>query len=219
MACCSFVGERIDADRVSNLALLLCVFWPLIASVVFKDSLIRYAASMEVGTLKYVTLFLVGSVIFFVFDVASDIYERVLASNAPSLVDLTHLLFEVFSALALMMAIRILIRQLRWLQVRNTQQSESLNFLRGEMDIFAQGKFDDWGLTSAERDIAMYMLKGLSIAEIASARSTAEGTVKAQTSNIFRKARVASRIELMSLFMDEFLDVGAGLDECLQPTK
>ena len=171
----------------------------------------RHIGSMQASTLKYVTLFLVGSVVFFVFDVVSDIYERVIASTAPSFLDLTHLFFEVFSAGALILAIRILIRQLRWLQARNTEQSQSLEFLRGEMDSFARGKFDEWNLTAAERDIAMYMLKGLSIAEIAAARSTAEGTVKAQTSNIFRKTGVSSRMELMSLFMDEFLDIGAGL--------
>ena len=171
----------------------------------------QHIGSMQASTLKYVTAFLIGSVVFFVFDVASDIYERIIASNAPSVLDLTHLFFEVFSAGALILAIRILVRQLRWLQARNARQSESLRFLRGEMDSFVQGKFDEWTLTPAERDIAMYMLKGLSIAEIASARSTAEGTVKAQTSNIFRKTGVASRLELMSLFMDEFLDVGAGI--------
>ena len=157
----------------------------------------QHIGSMQASTLKYVTAFLIGSVVFFVFDVASDIYERIIASNAPTG--------------ALILAIRILVRQLRWLQARNARQSESLRFLRGEMDSFVQGKFDEWTLTPAERDIAMYMLKGLSIAEIASARSTAEGTVKAQTSNIFRKTGVASRLELMSLFMDEFLDVGAGI--------
>lgn len=171
----------------------------------------RQIGSMQASTLKYVTLFLIGSVIFFIFDVASDIYERVIASNAPSFLDLTHLFFEIFSAGALILAIRILVQQLRWLQARNTKQSQSLEFLRGEMHGFARDKFDDWSLTSAERDIAMYMLKGLSIAEIAAARSTAEGTVKAQTSNIFRKTGVASRMGLMSLFMDEFLDIGAGL--------
>lgn len=167
--------------------------------------------SMQASALRYVTLILILSVVFFIFDVASDVYERIIASSAPSLLDLTHLFFEVFSAGALILAIRILVRQLRWLQERNTQQSESLRFLRGEMDSYVHGKFDEWSLTSAERDIAMYMLKGLSIAEIAAARSTAEGTVKAQTSNIFRKTGVASRMELMSLFLDEFLDVGAGI--------
>ncbi|WP_238373410.1 helix-turn-helix transcriptional regulator [Heliomarina baculiformis] len=171
----------------------------------------QHIGSMQVSTLKYVTAFLIGSVVFFVFDLASDIYERIIASNAPSLLDLTHLFFEVFSAGALILAIRILVRQLRWLQARNARLSESLSFLREEMDGFVHGKFDEWTLTPAERDIAMYMLKGLSIAEIASARSTAEGTVKAQVSNIFRKTGVASRMELMSLFMDEFLDVGAGI--------
>lgn len=171
----------------------------------------QHVEPMQASTLKYVTLFLIGSVVFFVFDVVSEIYERVIASSAPSGLDLTHLFFEVSSAGALILAIRILVRQLRWLQTRNTRQSESLSFLRGEMDSFVQGKFDEWSLTSAERDIAMYMLKGLSIAEIAAARSTAEGTVKAQTSKIFRKTGVASRMELMSLFMDEFLDVGAGI--------
>ena len=168
---------------------------------------------MQTSALRYVTLILILSVIFFIFDVASDVYERIVASSAPSLLDLTHLFFEVFSAGALILAIRILVRQLRWLEERNTQQSESLSFLRGEMDSYVHGKFDEWSLTSAERDIAMYMLKGLSIAEIAAARSTAEGTVKAQTSNIFRKTSVASRLELMSLFMDEFLDVGAGIGD------
>ena len=173
----------------------------------------QHDGSMQASTLKYVTLFLMASVVFFVFDLASDIYERVLATSTPTLIDLTHLFFEVFSAVALVLAIRILLRQLRWLETRNTRQQESLRFLRGEMESFMHGKFDAWSLTSAERDIATYMLKGLSIAEIAAARSTAEGTVKAQTSNIFRKTGVTSRMELMSLFMDEFLDVGAGLGE------
>ena len=173
----------------------------------------QHVGTMQASTLRYVTLFLMASVIFFVFDLASDIHERVIASTAPSLLDLTHLFFEVFSAVALILAIRILLRQLRWLQARNRRQQESLRFLRGEMDSFVHGKFEEWNLTSAERDIAMYMLKGMSIAETAATRSTAEGTVKAQTSHIFRKTGVASRMELMSLFMDEFLDVGAGIGD------
>lgn len=168
---------------------------------------------MQANTLKYVTIFLIVSVAFFIFDVLSDIYERLIASNSPGLLDLTHLLFEILSAAALILAIKILVRQMRGLQEKNDRQSQSLSFLRGEMDRFVRGKFDEWNLSPAERDIAMYILKGLSVADIATARATAEGTVKAQTSNIFRKTGVSSRTELMSLFMDEFLDVGANLDQ------
>ncbi len=171
----------------------------------------RLVGANQASTLKSVTLFLIGSIVFFVFDATSDIYERVVARKTPGFLDLTHLFFELFSAAALILAVRVLVHQLRWLQARNTEQAQSLEFLRGEFAGFTQGKFDEWSLTSAERDIAMYMLKGLSTAEIAAARSTAEGTVKAQTSNIFRKTGVASRMELMSLFMDEFLEVGSGI--------
>ena len=83
----------------------------------------------------------------------------------------------------------------------------ALRLLRGEMDHFVRNKFTHWGLSPAERDIATYMLKGLSISEIATARATAEGTIKAQSLSIFRKTGVNSRTELMSLFIDEFLDV------------
>ena len=166
---------------------------------------------MQPKTLKYVTLFLVGGVAFFLFDVASDIYERLVANNAPDLLEVIHLLFEILSAGALIFAIRILLREMRSLRESHDRQSQSLMFLRGEMDAFVRGKFREWNLSPAESDIVMYMLKGLSIADIAKARSTAEGTIKAQTTNIFRKTGVSSRTELMSVFMDEFLDVGASV--------
>ena len=161
----------------------------------------------EEKALKFTSLFLLGSVLFFVFDIVSDLYERLIARNAPSFLDLVHLTFEVASASALTLAIRVLLRQVRLMQERNIAQTESLRLPRGEMDHFVRNKFTHWGLSPAERDIAMYMLKGLSISEIATARATAEGTIKAQSSSIFRKTGVNSCTELMSLFMDEFLDV------------
>lgn len=167
---------------------------------------------MQDRTYKYVTLFLVGSVLFFIFDVADDVLGRIREGVPTHMGDLTHLIFEVLSAIALLIAIKILVQRMLWLNAQNVENTRSLKFIRGEMEDFVGRKFDEWGLSPAERDIAMYMLKGLSIAEIAAARSTAEGTVKAQSSNIFRKTGVASRTELMSLFMDEFLDIGATLN-------
>ena len=172
-----------------------------------SGSLMPKPMFQEEKALKFTSLFLFGSVLFFVFDIVSDLYERLIARNAPSFLDLVHLTFEVASAAALILAIRVLLRQLRLMQERNIAQTESLRLLRGEMDHFVRNKFTHWGLSPAERDIAMYMLKGLSISEIATARATAEGTIKAQSSSIFRKTGVNSRTELMSLFMDEFLDV------------
>jgi len=72
--------------------------------------------------------------------------------------------------------------------------------------------FDDWGLTPAERDVALFAIKGLSIQEIAAARDTSEGTVKAQTNAIYRKAGVSGRSQLLSLFIDDLMQERAAPD-------
>jgi DNA-binding CsgD family transcriptional regulator len=67
-------------------------------------------------------------------------------------------------------------------------------------------KFSEWSLTPAERDVALFAIKGLSTAEIAGVRSTSEGTVKAQTNAIYRKAGVSGRPQLLSLFIEDLID-------------
>lgn len=66
-------------------------------------------------------------------------------------------------------------------------------------------RFVEWGLTPAEADVALFSIKGLSLAEIAALRSTSEGTVKAQTNAIYRKAGVSGRPQLLSLFIEELM--------------
>lgn len=68
-----------------------------------------------------------------------------------------------------------------------------------------ESHFVQWGLTPAERDVAFFVLKGFSTAEIAAFRKTSEGTVKAQTNAIYRKAGVSGRGQLMSVFIDDLL--------------
>lgn len=72
------------------------------------------------------------------------------------------------------------------------------------MEVLEQ-HFVQWGLTPAERDVALFLLKGFSTAEIAGFRKTSEGTVKAQTNAIYRKAGVSGRGQLMSIFIDDLL--------------
>lgn len=66
-------------------------------------------------------------------------------------------------------------------------------------------KFAEWGLTSAERDVALFAIKGMSTAEIAGLRKTSEGTVKAQTNAIYRKAGVTGRSQLLSVFIEDLM--------------
>lgn len=66
-------------------------------------------------------------------------------------------------------------------------------------------RFGEWGLTSAERDVALFAIKGLSMQQIAELRATSEGTVKSQTAAIYRKAGVTGRPQLLSLFIEDLM--------------
>lgn len=66
-------------------------------------------------------------------------------------------------------------------------------------------RFGEWELTVAERDVALFALKGLSLGQIAALRATTEGTVKTQTNAIYRKAGVSGRPQFLSLFIEDLL--------------
>ena len=71
----------------------------------------------------------------------------------------------------------------------------------GEFSQVIEALFDEWKLTPAETDVAIFLVKGMSFSEIAIARSAKEGTVKAQSNAIYRKAGVKGRHELLALFL------------------
>jgi len=82
---------------------------------------------------------------------------------------------------------------------------EALRLARGAFQDVMHEKFVTWDLTPAERDVALFAIKGFSIAEIAKLRGVSEGTIKAQTAAIYRKAGVSGRSQLLSLFVDDLV--------------
>jgi DNA-binding CsgD family transcriptional regulator len=98
---------------------------------------------------------------------------------------------------------------IRALKDRNSAE-ERLRRASGAFADLLQEKFAEWGLTASEKDVALFAIKGMSTADIAGLRSTSEGTVKAQTNAIYRKAGVSGRSQLLSLFIDDLMrDDGA----------
>lgn len=66
-------------------------------------------------------------------------------------------------------------------------------------------QFQRWGLTPAERDVGLYLLKGLSHKEVADMRQTSERTVRQQAREIYRKSGVGGRAELSAWFLEDLL--------------
>lgn len=72
-------------------------------------------------------------------------------------------------------------------------------------------RFDEWGLTAAERDVALFAIKGLTVQDMARLRETSEGTIKSQTAAIYRKAGVTGRPQLLSVIIEDMMGGGSTL--------
>lgn len=81
---------------------------------------------------------------------------------------------------------------------------ESRDALEG-LGVAIDRQFERWSLTPAEREVALLLLKGLSLKEVADARSTSERTVRQQSLGIYRKSGLSGRAELAAFFLEDLL--------------
>lgn len=146
---------------------------------------------------------------FFSLDVTIDLFEHLKIGMGYSGFELTHLIFEGISVITLGGCMFLLFDYLERLRKSEQDATESLTALRSDFDGLLQQRFEQWDFSSAERDVALLMLRGLSMTEIAELRETRSGTVKVQAHNVFKKSGVNSRVAFTSLFMEEFIDLGA----------
>ncbi len=64
-------------------------------------------------------------------------------------------------------------------------------------------QFEAWGMTAAEREVGLLILKGLSHKEIASLRATTEATVRQQAQAIYRKANLPGKTAFSAYFLED----------------
>ncbi|MBW6506603.1 MAG: helix-turn-helix transcriptional regulator [Rhodobacteraceae bacterium] len=116
-----------------------------------------------------------------------------------------HEIIELSAVVSLTLGLWMAMLALSRVQRDHRAARERLRRASGAFMTLLSERFDDWGLTPAERDVALFAIKGLSTAEIATMRATSEGTVKAQTNAIYRKAGVNGRGQLLSLFIEDLM--------------
>ncbi|SMX31495.1 helix-turn-helix transcriptional regulator [Actibacterium lipolyticum] len=139
--------------------------------------------------------------VFFV----SDIALTVVGYRTTPISWQTREFLEVGAAVGLLLGVVLGAIALRWAMQRSDRYKQQLRVASGAFAELLQDRFDDWALTPAEKDVALFAIKGLSTHEIAAVRNTSEGTVKAQTNAIYRKAGVSGRPQLLSLFIEDLM--------------
>jgi len=77
---------------------------------------------------------------------------------------------------------------------------------RKRYSLVIKEEFENWCLTLGEQQVALLLLKGLSLKEIASVRSTKEMTVRQQASSIYSKSGLVGRHEFSAWFLEDFLN-------------
>lgn len=136
------------------------------------------------------------AVVFFIGDVTVEIIE-----NPTS----TQGIAEAITALALILGVGFGAVTLRRALDRISVQNAALATASGALGAVIDAQFHQWGLTPAEYDVGFLALKGLDVAEIATLRGAASGTVRAQLTRIYAKAGVSGRAQFAAFFVEDLL--------------
>lgn len=116
-----------------------------------------------------------------------------------------HELTEIAAVVGLILGAGMGALLLRRSHLRTQAAEARLRAASGAFMELLDERFAEWRLTPAERDVALFAIKGMSTSEIAGLRGVSEGTVKAQTAAIYRKAGVSGRPQLLSLFIEDLM--------------
>jgi len=86
----------------------------------------------------------------------------------------------------------------------NRWRQEASDLLAG-LGVAVERQFERWELTKAEAQVALLLLKGLSLKEIAVLRNVSERTVRDQARAVYRKAQLQGRADLAAFFLEDLL--------------
>ena len=146
----------------------------------------------------YPTLVLVTAALFFAYDIIADLA----AGDDHRL----HILSESIVFLAITTVLFREIRRLRQLTGELSEERSRSARLSGELLAVMRHQFSYWDLSPSESEVALLLIKGLSMKEIAEARQVKEKTVRQQATAIYAKSSYAGRHELAAHFIEDLMN-------------
>lgn len=89
-------------------------------------------------------------------------------------------------------------------EIAEQHHQKSRIFIEG-LSVQIDREFEQWSLSDAERDVALFLLKGIGPKQIAEIRNSSEKTVRHQISSIYKKSGLKGREELTAHFLEDLL--------------
>jgi DNA-binding NarL/FixJ family response regulator len=137
------------------------------------------------------------AMVFFAYDIVSDVIN-----DGDSVL---HISIEIIVFVAISF---VLFRELHNVKSLNKvieEEKSKTARLAGELLSVIREQFVQWKLTPSESDVALLLIKGLSMKEIADARNVKEKTVRLQATNIYSKSGCEGRHELSAHFIADLM--------------
>lgn len=143
------------------------------------------------------TLILITASLFFVYDITVDLYR-----GTDSYI---HIFFECAVFVGTSVALYMEIRRVIQLRHAVTLEQDKVARLSGELFDVINKDFDRWALTITEKEIALLLIRGLSMQDIGNLRGVKEKTIRQQATQIYTKSGYANRQELASHFIEDLI--------------
>ena len=144
---------------------------------------------------------LASATLFFAYDIVSDLLRD---SESPF-----HVLAETLVFIAISTITFLELRRVRRLMREVRRERDRTARLSGELLSAMQHQFEDWGLSPSESEIALLLIKGLSMKEISLARDVKEKTVRQQATSVYAKSGCSGRHELVARFIEDLMSSNA----------
>lgn len=159
-------------------------------------------------------------IIFYVLTTISILVLIDLIADLSEGANWGHFAFEGFIALLSLVGVYVVLRDSFHLK-KELVFEKNQNVLLKEQEIAWKEKnkkltlglssaideqLEKWRLSNSEKEVALLLLKGCSLKEIASIRNTTEKTARVQSMAIYSKAGLASRSELAAFFLEDLLE-------------
>jgi DNA-binding CsgD family transcriptional regulator len=153
---------------------------------------------------------------------ALELIEEPDLTASDLIFEVVGLLPTVLTSVGVVLLFRVARRQrdehlqvLRDLEIARVQGHRWRSEARGLLDGLGAAidqQFSRWNLTEAEREVALLLLKGLSLKEVAGVRAASERTAREQARSIYTKSGLTGRAALSAFFLEDLLAPIEGLD-------